>query len=133
MPALTITIGIALTLGGCETSRTSQAVEGQIILQKGMTADAVRALLGDPLSIKVKEGGFETWTYEDSRETTSLVQAETREVPYIHPISREATTLVEAVTKAKTDRITLTTDLIFYGGNLIRWKESTKESTFYHD
>lgn len=136
LPTIVAIIGIAFALEGCTTTpnrETSKApTKGRIILHKGMSSDEVHDLLGDPLTIKANEDGVETWTYEDSRDYMSQVQAETREVPYIHPISREPATRIEAVTKTKTDRITLTTDLIFYDGKLIRWKESTSESTFYH-
>ncbi len=129
-------IGLVLAIGGCATrdyTEAPKAANRPIILQKGMSADEVHDLLGEPISVREEANGIETWTYEDYRESTRLVQADTQEVPYIHPVSREATTRIEAVTKTRTDRITLTTDLRFYNGKLIGWEESTRESTFYHD
>jgi len=126
----------ALALGGCATRSPTEAPNAAnrpIILQKGMSGDEVRSLLGEPLAVRSADDQIETWTYEDSREFTRLVQAETREVPYIHPISREPATRLEAVNKVRTDRITLITELKFFDGKLIGWEESTRESSFYDE
>lgn len=138
--ALVLALGMSLLLGGCNTpgssSAQSRADKEPIILRKGMSAEEVINTLGEPLSVSKKvgaEGTLETWTYEDSREFTRQVQADTRDVPYTNPITRETTTIAEVVTKIKIDRVTLTTELFILEGKLIGWKESTKESSSFHD
>ncbi len=124
---------------GCETTTPGakpQADHEQIFLRKGMSGNEIVSLLGEPLTI-VKRGipneTQQTWIYEDSREYTRNVQADTREVPYINPITREETTRIEVVNKLKTDRITLITELFLKNGVLTGWKETQKESSSFQD
>jgi hypothetical protein len=93
-------------------------------------------LLGDPLQIRKPSShkeATETWVYEDSREYTRQVQADTREVPYINPITREESTRTEVINKLKTDRVTLTTELFLKDGRLIDWKETRRESSSFQE
>ena len=76
---------------------------------------------------------FETWIYEESQERSITVQADTREVPHTNPITGETTTITEAITKIKTERTTLTTELFMSQGKLIGWKTSTKEDSWFQN
>ncbi|MCB1121514.1 MAG: hypothetical protein KJT03_08195 [Verrucomicrobiae bacterium] len=121
---------------GCETTTAGGRKNEQIYLRKGMSAAEVKELLGEPLKVVRTEGQnkvLETWTYEDTKEIQRQVQAGTREVPYTNPITRETTTITEAITTIKTDRITLVTDLFIIDGILTGWKETTHESVDFRE
>jgi hypothetical protein len=126
-------LGIFLVTG-CNTLPKSEAE--QIYLRKGMAGSEIIGLLGDPLQIRKPSShkeATETWVYEDSREYTRQVQADTREVPYINPITREESTRTEVINKLKTDRVTLTTELFLKDGRLIDWKETRRESSSFQE
>lgn len=124
---------------GCETTAPgtkSKTAKDQIFLRKGMSGSEIINLLGEPLKIvkpDIESDTKETWVYEDSREYTRNVQADTREVPYINPITREETTRIEVVHKLKTDRITLITELFLNDGILTGWKETQRELSSFQD
>lgn len=123
---------------GCETTSTTAGggKNEQIFLRKGMSKEEVKELLGEPLQVARTEGNnktLETWTYEETKHYTRQVQADTREVPYVNPITREEGFRTEAVTTVKTDRFTLVTELFFLDGVLNGWKESTRESVDFRE
>lgn len=122
---------------GCETTAPgTKPNQEQIFLRKGMIGSEIVSLLGEPLKVvkpDTNNENKETWIYEDSREHTRLVQADTREVPYINPITREDTTRTEVINKLKTDRITLVTELFLKDGILTGWKETQHESSSFQD
>jgi hypothetical protein len=121
-------LGIFLVTG-CNTLPKSEAE--QIYLRKGMAGSEIIGLLGDPLQIRKPSShkeATETWVYD-----TRQVQADTREVPYINPITREESTRTEVINKLKTDRVTLTTELFLKDGRLIDWKETRRESSSFQE
>ena len=138
--ALLLTVGIALIATGCQTTgdptKAPRSSKEQIYLRKGMASEEIVALLGEPLDTKTSEdtlGEVETWLYEESRETITLVQADTREVPYVHPITGAEMMITEPVTKQKVDSIVVTTKLFIFEGKLIGWDVDTREDTSWRD
>lgn len=135
MKAKLAILGAALAVilsAGCQTTDSGKPDE-QIYLSRGMSATEVRSALGGPASVKQTGEGQETWVYEKSFERMRPVEAETREVPYYNPITRELETREEPVTSIETERTTLVTELFMEDGILVGWRESVRKSRDFQD
>ena len=93
---------------------------------KGMTADQVRRLAGNPGEIRpFKEGEHhsEVWIYQRviSRETRQ-VAVTTREVPLTNPLTGVTGTVAEPVMSNEFITTSEITELLMIDGRLIEWK-----------
>lgn len=134
MRAKPATLAIAfamIVVAGCQSTKSGLPDE-QIYLSRGMTASEVKDLLGEPVTARRAGEGQETWIYEKSFERMRPVEAETREVPYYNPVTREMETREEAVTSIETARTTLVTELFIVNGLLAGWRESVREAKDFH-
>lgn len=98
------------------------------VLRKGLSADEVKSLLGDPKQIKpyVAEGiTSEIWVYERIVPgPTRQVPTGTREVPFIDPISGTMRMLQEPIYENEVISIVETTQLLMFAGRLAEWTQS---------
>lgn len=86
-----VAIAVAIAIGqmGCATKTAPSTSDPFTMLHKGMSAEQVRALVGEPRTIKPGESAdmkVELWTYTRKIWTTTTTEAtRTREVPYFDP------------------------------------------------
>ena len=122
---------VLFALTGCETTKSassSSESKPPVILYKGMPAEEIVELLGEPKKVEQKGPDRETWIYEKTREITRRVEAETREVPYVDPITGIMMMRTESVPGVEMGRQTLVTELFIEDGFLEGWQESLRES-----
>lgn len=131
---LVIVIGL---LAGCSTpvpqSNAPTATRDEVSpqpnklseLKKGMSANEVVALLGQPSERKqeqVTPVHVEVWTYIIVSTEQREVAISTRDVPYIDPFSGAQKTMKEPVYAQETTKTTLKVDLLVIEDRLIEWK-----------
>jgi len=105
-------------------------------LQKGMTADAVRATVGEPMTIEpfpsqaVKS---EVWVYRHTVGTTTTQEATSvRQVETVNPITGEMGTTPQAALQTVVIDITDTVKLLMIEGRLVEWKTSREASRHFN-
>jgi hypothetical protein len=121
-----------LMLGGCATSATPDATrerEAQTlasVLQKGMTPEEVRALLGEPVQVRPVQspaGKAERWVYRRrGGQVVNLQQTSTQDVPFVDPITGETRTMAEPVYSHVTTTVIEETHLLWVNGRLETWE-----------
>lgn len=133
-------ISFALLFVGCATapktaadSNASVAKDSKPPLAKGMSAEDVRHLWGEPVEVKPMEAPgsnvAEVWVYryfDTVSSGTSIVG--TTDVPIFDPFTGETRMVQEPRYEATTSRVRVTTELLMFNGQLTNWKRSTEAS-----
>lgn len=106
-----------------------------IVLKKGMSAEDVILLLGEPTAKRPMEPldlNLEVWTYQRKMiSSLKMVQTGEKEVPYVNPISGESTVIYEPILNPETTEIHETTELMFGDGHLVAWKRYQESDIEY--
>lgn len=101
-------------------------------LQKGMPAEAVRALLGTPdkiVPIQTTEGPTESWIYFTTYTVgTRHVQTGTTTYTRENPLTGAMETLEEPILSVESVRATSETTLILRDGHLVEWRHVVDQS-----
>lgn len=139
-------IALASLPAGCTSTSSSIAprppvVAGAMIdaaaskLEKGMSADTVRKLLGKPDEITLHptaEGTAEEWTYHRNFQRADQVPTSMREVPaFVGPMgggSDGMGTVQEPIYSLETHEINETLKLLMFQGKLEEWKSAFTEN-----
>jgi outer membrane protein assembly factor BamE (lipoprotein component of BamABCDE complex) len=133
---------------GCTSTSSSTAprhpvVAGTVIdaaaskLEKGMSADTVRKLLGKPAEITLRrtaEGTVEEWTYHRNFQRAEQVPAGMREVPaFVGPTggSGGMGTMQEPIYTIEIHDIDETLKLLMFKGSLMEWKSAFTDRRSY--
>jgi hypothetical protein len=93
-------------------------------LAEGMTADQVRAALGQPINVRpMQTSGAEIWVYRriTAREV-GLVSLKTEDIPYNDPFSGQQRTIQEPVYSQEERTVEEELQLLLYEGKLMSWK-----------
>jgi hypothetical protein len=119
--------------GGPQNGVSDQALAA---LQKGMTTEQVRNLLGQPAEIKpfkTGEIGAYVWTYRRSLNSgVRQVTTGMREVPYIDPLTGATRTMREPVYSNEIIVIHETVELLMFQDRLAEWKRSRTNERIYN-
>ena len=125
---------LALGLAGCETTSNANkalnATDIPIVITKGMSADELKAALGDPDDIspfKDNEGA-EVWTYRKIDKTVDMVVTGTKDVPYVDPFTGEQKMLQESVLNPETRTTETETKFLVVFGKVAAWNTNQKSS-----
>jgi len=138
---------LMLTLAACttpapQTSAVAQSSPtlGVIKLEKGMTADEIRSLLGKPNQttlMPTKEGMAQLWTYERRLLRSNRVAASTIAVPvYKGPGMGDSNNIGTIDVPVDSDEhvvLLQTIKLMLLDGKLVEWKVSAKEESRTYD
>jgi hypothetical protein len=136
--------GITLLFAGCSSAPVSDArpagathagasttgvgTRSYAALQKGMTAEQVRGILGEPAEIKpLKSGeiGAYHWIYRHSFDGgVQPVVTGMQDVPYIDRMTGESRTIQEPLHGQEMTVIHETIELLVFDGQLVEWKRS---------
>lgn len=105
-------------------------------LEKGMTAEQVRSVLGEPQKIGPMEspsGQAEVWTYRTSY-VGRLRQVQTGSTTYSrpNPITGVEETVSEPVYSTEQEFVEETIELLIFDGKLIEWKKRRAADRDYH-
>lgn len=105
-------------------------------LSAGMTAEAVRALLGAPEKITVLEppnGPGEAWLYR-SVYSAGLRHVQTGTTSYTreNPLTGQIETLTDPIYSVETIYATRLTTLVFRDGSLVEWRHEDQRTTGFH-
>jgi len=145
-------IGLALLPAGCtnppstssSTSPQPVVVAGPVIdarlkkLEKGMSADAVRKLLGNPAKISLRpttEGTAEEWTYHRTFQRAEQVPTSMREIPaFFGPMGGPGGmgTIQEPVYSLVMHDYDETLKLLMFQGKLMEWKSAFTETRSFN-
>jgi hypothetical protein len=120
-------------LAGCTAptepvAAPASAASALAALKKGQTATQVKALLGEPASIRpfpasVAGLGAEEWVYRRVlAESERQVPITTREVPAVNPITGLPFTVNEPVYETQAGAVVEVTALLMVEDRLIAWK-----------
>lgn len=127
---------LGLALAGCTAGPTlsnTPAVSSNpfTALQKNLTANQVKALIGEPLKIKpFKVPGLEPeglaseiWVYHRKvAETTGQVALTTKDVPYFDPFTQITRMIKEPVYSTETVTVIEVFELLMIQQQLVEWK-----------
>jgi hypothetical protein len=133
-----VILGLALAgliLAGCANMPSTPAAEQDRKAQpsqqdswqslaQGMTADQVRAALGQPINVRpMQTPGGEIWVYRrmTAREM-GLVPLKTEEIPYVDPFTGEQRMIQEPVYSQEVHTVEEELQLLLYEGKLMSWK-----------
>lgn len=101
-------------------------------LQKGMTAEAVRTLLGEPDRVTVLEapnGPGESWLYRSVHRAGSRhIPTGTTSYSRENPLTGQSETITEPVYSVETVYATTETTLILREGLLVEWRQEAVQS-----
>lgn len=113
---------IGLVLSSCRSLDSNLP----ILLEKGMRADDVIILMGEPEEIRAMqplEMKLVAWIYKrDYVQNLKLVQTGQREVPYVDPITGIHKIIYEPILNPETTTIHETIELMFSENTLVAWK-----------
>jgi hypothetical protein len=102
-------------------------------LAEGMTADQVRAALGQPIKVRpMQTSGAEIWVYRrmTAREVR-MVPLKTEDIPYVDPLSGQERTIQEPVYSQEERTVEQELQLLLYEGKLMSWKSRFLEARTY--
>ncbi len=141
-------IGLAaLLVAGCASSttapngsadpRTPAAKIPAAGLNKDMTPEQVRSLLGNPDStkpMKAPEGHSEVWTYQLHRSTNvRMVPVGSHDVPYVDPMTGEQRMISEPAYERESVDVVEELRLLWYNDRLVSWKKVTRQGNRDYD
>ena len=93
-----------------------------------MTAEQVRALLGQPAVVRPMaspQGSAEVWIYRRAISAgVNLVATQTQEIPATNPLTGQQTTMPEPVYSQESRTVEQELQLLMYDGKLVRWKRA---------
>ena len=120
---------MALSVTGCSTASSSGAAptgtpDPWQSLAKDMTADQVRAALGQPIEVRpMQSPGAEIWVYRRmTAENVGMVPMKTEDIPYVDPFTGQQRTIQEPVYSQEVRMIEEELQLLLYEGKLASWK-----------
>jgi outer membrane protein assembly factor BamE (lipoprotein component of BamABCDE complex) len=124
---------------GASPTMTATTDSPETTLQKGMTADAVKAIMGDPVEIrpmKSPAGNAEIWVYRRStRGATLQVQVGTKSTPITTTNSTGQSmvlqTIDEPILRQQTEIIDETIYLLIFNGNFQQLNRSVQKHLQY--
>lgn len=140
-------LGLALAgliLAGCANMPSTPAAEQDRkaqpsqqdpwqALAKGMTADQVRAAIGQAINVRpMQTPGAEIWVYRrmTAREV-AMVPLKTQDVPYVDPVTGQQRMTQELVYSQEVRTVEEELQLLLYEGKLVSWKSRFLEARNY--
>jgi hypothetical protein len=102
-------------------------------LAKGMTADQVRAALGQPINVRpMQTPSAEIWVYRrmTAREV-GMVSLKTEDIPYVDPFSGQQCTIQEPVYFQEVRTVEEELQLLLYEGKLVSSKSRFLDARTY--
>jgi hypothetical protein len=120
---------MALSVTGCSTANSSRVAptgtpDPWQSLAKDMSADQVRAALGQPIEVRpLQSPGAEIWVYRriTSREVR-MAPFKMEDVPYVDPTTGQQRTAQEPVYSQEVHTVEEELQLLLYEGRLVTWK-----------
>lgn len=93
-------------------------------LAKDMTADQVRAALGQPVEVRpMQQAGAEVWVYRRmTARDVGMVPTKMEDIPYFDPFTGEQRTIQEPVYSQEVRTVEEELHLLLYEGKLVNWK-----------
>lgn len=117
---------MALSLAGCSTapSAATGKPDPWRALAKDMTADQVRAALGEPIQVRpMQSPGAEIWVYRrTAARDVRMVPLKMQDIPYVDPLTGQQRTIQEPVYSQEVRTVEEELNLLLYQGKLVSWK-----------
>jgi hypothetical protein len=130
-----VLVGLAvavLFVSGCATAQAPDPWNG---LTVNMTAEQVRALLGQPAVVRPRvspQGPAEVWIYRRAvSEGVDLVATGTQEIPATNPLTGQQTTVLEPVYSQESRTVEKELQLLLFDGRLVTWKRADRTKREY--
>jgi hypothetical protein len=133
LTALTILV-CGCSTGPQSTATASDPKPAQHVITRGMTADEVRKLVGEPAEIKkvAETPGTEIWIYTRRISiNTQLNAVTTHQVPTTSPMTGTYY-IPEPDFHVENTEVEEITELLFYNAQLLEWKHHTRDSSSYN-
>ena len=135
MQSRRVLVGLAvavLFVSGCATAQAPDPWNG---LTVNMTAEQVRALLGQPVVVRPMnsaQGSAEVWIYRRAVSGgVDLVATGTQEIPATNPLTGQQTTVLEPVYSQESRTVEQELQLLMYDGKLVSWKRADRTKRDY--
>jgi len=131
---------IPLAVSGCATTVRERSADSPHTLTgdvaRGSPTEDLIALLGEPQSIEPFEGDperIQIWTYHITKTDTNFVGFNSKEVPWVDPITGELKMILEPDYQPKTTIRTDTVRVYIMNDKVLSWKVDRKKRSYYND
>lgn len=137
---LLLLLAVPLVLSGCATTGKETSLDSARSLSsdvvRGSPTEDLIALLGEPQLIEPYEGDperIQIWTYHITKTNTQFVGFNSKEVPWVDPITGELKMILEPDYQPKTTISTDTVRVYIIDDKVLGWIVDRKNRRYYND
>ncbi len=131
---------VPLVVSGCATTGRKTNVDPTHSLSRDVTrgspTEDLIALLGEPQSIEPYDGDperIQIWIYHITKTNTQFVGFNSKEVPWVDPITGELKMILEPEYQPKTTISTDTVQVYIINDKVLGWIVDRKKRRYYDD